>query len=382
MLGDILGRNAHELLAAIVDSSDDAIISKSLEGIITSWNRSAERIFGYTAAEAIGLPILIIIPTDRLDEEPRILERLRRGERVDHFETVRRRKDGTLVDISVTISPIRDSTGKVVGASKVARDITERKEAQRLAQRASLELQRANERLKEVDRLKSDFLASMSHELRTPLNSIIGFTGLLRQQIPGPLNAEQLKQLDMVANSARHLLHLINDILDLSRIEAGRVEITPEWLNLRPLVDETLRSLEPLATRKGLTLHNAVPPEIRLHTDRKMLLQVLLNLGGNAIKFTERGDVRIEGQVAADSVEVVVADTGIGIKPEQIGLLFEAFRQLDGSTRRRYEGTGLGLHLSQRLIALLGGKIRVESEFGKGSRFSFTLPLQPHAAQS
>lgn len=374
-----------ELLAAIVDSSDDAIVSKSLDGIITSWNRSAERIFGYTAAEAIGRPITMIVPSDRQDEEPKILARLRVGDRVDHFETVRVRKDGTLIDISLTISPIRDSQGRVVGASKVARDISDRKHAEALAARAKRELQLANDRLKEVDRLKSEFLASMSHELRTPLNSIIGFTGLLEQQIPGPLNEEQLKQLGMVSNSARHLLHLINEILDLSRIEAGRVEVNLHPTNLLAVVKQAVESQRPLAERKKLRLRSEIPPDLTLVTDPKLLTQVLLNLVSNAVKFTESGTVEVQAETSAAHVRVTIADTGIGIKQEQLTLLFQPFRQLEGSTRRQHEGTGLGLHISKRILELLGGDIHVDSEFGKGTRLIFTLPYhgnQPQAQDS
>lgn len=370
------------LLAAIVGSSDDAIVSKSLDGIITSWNASAERIFGYTADEAIGKPILIVVPPERRNEEPEILGRIRQGERVDHFETQRLTKDGRLIDISLTISPIRDADGKVVGASKVARDISDRKQAQRLAERAKQELECANARLKEVDRLKSEFLASMSHELRTPLNSIIGFTGLLRQQIPGPLNEEQIKQLGMVSNSARHLLHLINEILDLSRIEAGRVEVFPRWLDLHSVADEAMESQRPLAERKGLQLTNDIPAGIRLHTDAKILTQVLLNLLSNAVKFTERGQVRLTAETVDNRIRVCVADTGIGIRTEQLDLLFQAFRQLEGSTRRQHEGTGLGLHLSKRMLELLGGEIAVASEFGQGTRLTFSLPLPANDAKT
>ena len=371
-------RQTDALLAAIIDSSDDAIISKDLNGVVTSWNRAAERIFGFTAQEAVGRPITMIIPPERLGEEGMILGRIRRGERVDHFETVRRSKDGRPVDVSVTISPIKDAKGNIVGASKVARDISGRKDAERIAERAKHELERVNDRLKEVDRLKSEFLASMSHELRTPLNSIIGFTGVLRQQIPGPLNEEQIKQLGMVANSARHLLHLVDEILDLSRIEAGRVEVHPEWLDLHELTADALRSLAPAAQRKSLALVNDVPSDLKIHSDRKLVLQVLLNLLSNAVKFTSAGQVKAAGSRMGDRAEIAISDTGIGIKAEQLPMLFEAFRQLEGSSRKRYEGTGLGLHLSRRLLELLGGSIRVRSEYGKGSEFTFSLPIERH----
>jgi PAS domain S-box-containing protein len=364
------------LLAAIVTSSDDAIVSKNLNGTVTSWNPGAEQIFGYLAEEMIGRPITTILPPERMDEETEILRRIRAGERVDHFETVRMRKDGSRVEVSVTISPIRDSTGRVVGASKVARNISAQKQAQRMMEQAQNELKVANDRLKEIDRLKSDFLASMSHELRTPLNSIIGFTGILRQQIPGPLNEEQAKQLGMIANSSRHLLRLIDDILDLSRIEAGRLQLHPEPIQVREVVEEALKSIEPSAAKKDLRLINSVTAGPDVVTDRKLLLQVMLNLLSNAVKFTESGEVAVSAEFDATSVRVTVADTGIGIKPDDLAHLFEAFRQLEGSARRRYEGTGLGLHLSKRMLEVIGGTIGVESALGSGSRFSFVVPRQ------
>jgi signal transduction histidine kinase len=199
--------------------------------------------------------------------------------------------------------------------------------------------------------------------------------------LPGPLNDEQKKQLNMVSSSSKLLLALINDLLDLSGIEAGKVTTHWEWLTLQPVIDEVAASLAPQIGQKGLQLIKDVPPEpIRLRSDRKKCYQILLNLLNNAVKFTERGSVTIACRRCADQVDVSVIDTGIGIKAENLPLLFEAFRQLDGSARRRYEGSGLGLHLCRRLAGLLGGEIRVESEFGKGSRFTLSLPwsLEPN----
>ncbi len=247
---------------------------------------------------------------------------------------------------------------------------------QRVRERTA-ELVQANKRLEELDRLKSQFLATMSHELRTPLNSIIGFTGILRQGFAGPVNEEQKKQLGLVFGSAKHLLSLINDLLDLSRIEAGKVDLDQEPFNFVEVVDEVVQNLTPLAQQKQLTLAAELPgPEIPMVGDRKRSFQVLLNLANNAVKFTEHGKITITAATEGDKLRVWVADTGIGIKPEQMGMLFEAFRQLDGTAKRMYEGTGLGLHLCRRLLTLMHGEIGVESEFGKGSRFWFTLPTQ------
>ena len=245
---------------------------------------------------------------------------------------------------------------------------------QRVEERTA-ELVRANERLEEMDRLKSQFLATISHELRTPLNSVIGFAGILKQELAGPLNDEQQRQLSMVLGSGKHLLSLINDLLDLSRIEAGKVELESDTFDFVEVVDEVVQNLEPMARQKQLRLTNDLPrPTIEMVGDRKRCYQVLLNLTNNALKFTQQGEVKITAQPQGDCLRVSVLDTGIGIKPEQMGLLFEAFRQLDGAAKRVYEGTGLGLHLCRRLLRLMRGEISVQSEFGKGSCFSFILP--------
>ena len=243
------------------------------------------------------------------------------------------------------------------------------------------ELAEANEQLKELDRLKSEFLATMSHELRTPLNSIIGFTGILRQGLPGPINAEQAKQLTMVHSSARHLLGLINDLLDLSRIESGRMEVDRDRFLLAEVIEEVAQSLRPQAEQKSLKLETQLDdPTLTLASDRKKTFQILLNLANNAVKFTAKGAVRIAATTSREAVTVVVSDSGIGIKAEHMERLFEAFRQVDGSARRVYEGTGLGLYLCRKLVTMLGGTIGAESEIGVGSRFTFTLPRHPPGA--
>jgi PAS domain S-box-containing protein len=258
-------------------------------------------------------------------------------------------------------------------ALRDARDQLEVKVAER-----TRELSEANEQLKELDRLKSEFLATMSHELRTPMNSIIGFTGILRQELAGPLNEEQKKQLGMVHFSARHLLDLINDLLDLSRIESGKMDVTIEDVEVADVARQVIESLQPAAVQKGLLLEKEVADPTRcIRTDRKRAYQVLLNLANNAVKFTDAGSVKIVVRNAGTGVQFDVIDTGIGIKPEQLANLFQAFRQVDGSAKRVYEGTGLGLYLSKKLVNMLGGSIGAESKFGAGSRFYFTLPASP-----
>jgi signal transduction histidine kinase len=232
------------------------------------------------------------------------------------------------------------------------------------------QLEQANIRLEEIDRLKSVFLASMSHELRTPLNSIIGFTDIILLGISGEVNEEQGKQLTIVKSSADHLLSLIDDILDISKIEADAVKLSPEEFNLDDVVSEVVESLSPTASEKGLEIIAEVPEGITLFTDRRRVKQVLMNLGSNAVKFTDQGSVKIATRVPGDeNLEVRVIDTGVGIKKEDMEKLFQPFQQIDVSLTKKHEGT------------LLGGDISAKSEYGRGSEFTFTIPLRYEEAK-
>ncbi|MFZ2614406.1 MAG: ATP-binding protein, partial [Anaerolineae bacterium] len=245
----------------------------------------------------------------------------------------------------------------------------------RVAQRTE-ELSDALLQAQDADRLKSVFLATMSHELRTPLNSIIGFSGILLQGLAGPLNAEQSKQLGMVRDSARHLLALINDVLDISKIEAGQLRVERAPFAMRSVIESAVRAVSPLAQKKGLVLHQVIAAEVGdISSDRRRVEQILLNLLSNAIKFTEQGGVRLECRVQGKWLDTSVSDSGMGIRPEDLGRLFEPFHQLETGLNRRHEGTGLGLAICKNLVRLLGGEIHVESEWGKGSVFTFMLPL-------
>jgi len=268
---------------------------------------------------------------------------------------------------------------KTITASRdeLDREVTERKRAEEDVKKYAEQLEQANIRLQEVDRLKSIFLASMSHELRTPLNSIIGFTGIILQGMSGEVNEEQSKQLTMVKNSASHLLSLINDVLDISKIEAGKVELSLEEFSLDDVVREVVESVSPTVTEKGLEFVTEVPEGITLFSDKRRMKQVLMNLGSNAVKFTDQGSVKIAARISGDdNLEVRVIDTGAGVKKEDLDRLFQPFQQVDISLTKKHEGTGLGLYLTKKLTDLLGGAISAKSEYGRGSEFTFTMPLR------
>jgi PAS domain S-box-containing protein len=378
-------------LAAIVISSEDAIISKDLDGIVQSWNPAAERLFGYCAAEMIGQSIAKMIPRERLAEESYMLLQIRAGLSVEHFETVRQAKDGGLVDISLTVSPIRDAAGRIVGASKIARDIRGHKrllEERRIAaaneeaaRREVLEAQ--NRRIQEAARLKSEFVANMSHELRTPLNSIVGFAELMADQRFGPLPAKYRDFAQILRSSAQHLLQLINDILDLAKVDSGKIEFQPEPVDLPALVREVTAIVNGLAVNGKIQIAVDVDPAVRrVHIDPMRLKQVLYNYLSNAIKFTPEGGrvalrVRPEGK---KRFRIEVEDTGIGIRQEDEHRLFVEFQQLDASTAKRFRGSGLGLAMTKRLVEAQGGTVGVRSVFGSGSTFYATLPQQVTAA--
>jgi PAS domain S-box-containing protein len=502
----IAEKDADELrsrLAAIVASSDDAIISKTLDGIIMTWNEGASRIFGYTPEEAIGKPVTILIPPDRLNEEPNILARLRRGERVDHFETLRVRKDGGLVDISLTISPVRNAAGDIIGASKIARDISEQKRAletlrvtnerfrlmadsapvliwmaeqskgrnwfnrtwleftgrtleqeqgfgwtqnvheddlarclqlyaegfdTRKPFRAEYRIRRADgmarwiieqaaplfegvsgsfsgyigscvditeskllqsereetlkaeraarEEAERVGRLKDEFLATVSHELRTPLNAILGWATLLRRLQPG--SEDHSRGLETIERNARVQGQIIADLLDMSRIISGKVQLDVQSLDLGEVINAALDavklSIEAKKQRLRVTLDARAG---RLRGDAGRLQQVFWNLLTNAVKFTPSGGrIDVVMERVNSHVEVSVEDSGSGIKPEFLAFVFDRFRQADSSTTRRHGGLGLGLSIVKHLVELHGGSVRVKSAGeGKGSTFIVALPI-------
>ncbi len=489
------------LLASIVESSEDAIIGKALDGTILSWNKGAENLYGYSAGEVMGRPISILAPADRSDEIPDILERIRRGEKISHFETVRLRKDGSTVQVAVTVSPIMNARGEVTGAATIARDITERKRVEerlrRLSRaveqspaavvitdvhgaieyvnpkftqitgytaaevkgqnprilksgmqspivyeglwttilsggewrgefanrkksgeiywesasivpirdsagaithflavkediterkRAEEELRRAKEAAEAANRAKSQFLANMSHEIRTPMNGVIGMAGLL---LDTDLSLEQRRYAEIVRSSGEALLAVINDILDFSKIEARRLNLECADFDLRSVLEYTASLMGIKTSEKKLELLFEVVPgtPCLLRGDAGRLRQVLVNLLGNAVKFTSQGEVAVT--VRADSEDeqkatllFTVRDTGIGFRQEQASVLFEPFVQADGSKTRRYGGTGLGLAISKQLVEMMGGQIGVRSQEGKGATFWFTAAFEKQPAAS
>jgi PAS domain S-box-containing protein len=365
-------------LAAIVESSDDPVFSTDPGGVIASWNPSATRVFGYEAGEVIGRSVGVLNPSDGKGDEADILAKVLAGERVEQYETQRRRRDGTLVDVSLTVSPILDPGKAVVGTAVIARDVSGRKAAE-------AELAAARDQALEASRLKSAFLASMSHEIRTPMNAVIGMTGIL---LDSPLSPEQRECADIVRASGNALLDIINDILDFSKIEAGKMRLEVMAFDLRQVVEEATDIVVQRAQDKKLELVAGIDEDVPTAVvgDPGRLRQVLINLLGNAVKFTDRGTVAVRTRMAGQSPEKVsmrfeVSDTGVGIPSDQQQRLFEPFQQGDSSSTRRHGGTGLGLAISRQIVEMMDGEIGVRSEPGAGSTFWFTATLEPqHAA--
>jgi PAS domain S-box-containing protein len=372
------GEEAQFYAAAIVESSDDAIISKTLQGAITSWNKGAERLFGYTAAEIVGEPINRLIPSDRQGEEVEILERLRRGERIEHFETVRVRKDGTAVDLSLTISPIKDSSGRIIGTSKVARDISERKRADMEREELLMREKAARAEAQAANRSKDQFISLISHELRSPLNSILGYNRILRSK---PHDEAQVSRIcEIIENNARTQLRLIEDLLDTARIISGKLRLDMRLIDIVPLLAASLDVMRPVAETKSIELLMQCDPSPELIMgDAVRLQQIICNLLSNAIKFTPiGGQVELRLEHSGDGIEIVVSDTGRGIEPEFLPFIFNRNSQADSSGSQRQGGLGLGLALVKHLVEMHGGTIKAASE-GAGRGSTFTVTLSPAA---
>lgn len=367
------------LLASIVESSDDAIISKDLNGIISSWNRGAEHVFGYKADEVIGKPVTILMPQELYDEEEQILTSIREGRSLDHYETVRLRKDGKLIDISLTISPIRDETGKIVGASKIARDITEEKRADQERARLLERERLAREEAEAANRLKDEFLATLSHELRNPLNVVIGYSEILRRSDDVANSTFVSRAADVIRRNALAQSQLVSDLLDLSRLQMGKLAINQHPVSLLTIITDAIETVKAEAEAKHIALKlNANHDPFMVDGDPVRLGQIAWNLLNNAVKFTgSGGEITITLEAAGTGAQFVVEDTGQGIAPEFMPYVFEIFRQGDASSSRRQGGLGIGLALVKQLVELHGGVVRAESDgVGCGAKFRVWLPLR------
>jgi PAS domain S-box-containing protein len=368
---DITGQKQAEhdrrLLSAIVESSNDAIISKSLDGTITSWNRAAERMYGYTAEEVIGRNVSLLMPQDHLEDMTQIIDHIRLGERVAHYETQRKARDGRIIDVSLTVSPIRDDAGNIVGASKIARDITGRK-------RAEEAIKRSEEQLREANRRKDEFLAMLAHELRNPLSAINSAVQVARRTDV----AESLEwSQEVIERQVTHLARLIDDLLDVSRITRGKIQLRKAVVDAVPILNSAVETVRPLIEdrKHELTVSFRAGP---LHTkaDPVRLEQVVVNLLTNAAKYTESGGrIWLTAERVGSEVVLQVEDNGIGIAPEKLPQMFELFAQGDRALARSEGGLGIGLTLVKRLVEMHHGTIHASSEGpGKGSRFVVRLP--------
>jgi PAS domain S-box-containing protein len=346
-------------LAAIVASSDDAIVGKDLTGRITSWNQAAERLFGYSAAEAIGRNIRIIIPSDRQTEEDYVLAQVRSGAGVSHFETVRRRKDGSLVDISLTVSPIRSPSGEIVGASKIARDISEAKRLRR--------------ELEEANRGKDEFLAVLSHELRTPLNTILGYAVMLQRVTLPP--EQHAKAASAIERNARALGRLVEAVFDASAMMTGAVRLEIAPCDLSVLIEEVMAALPP-SNDSRTRIETKIEPGLMVSGDPNRLRQVLWNVMSNAVKFTREDRVRLTAARNGTHAHVILEDTGIDLLPETIPEALRRFWRDDRPEIRLHGRLGLELALARELLELHGGSIDFSNpDAAEGATVTLRFPL-------
>jgi PAS domain S-box-containing protein len=362
----------------LLEAAPDAIIEVDRDGRIVLLNAATETMFGYRREDLLGQPVEKLIP-----EGARNRHGAHRAAYWAHPITrpmgfgmilLARRNDGSEFPVEISLSPVKIDDGFRVTA--IIRDVTAKQKAEEAIRKANQQLELQNQELDRVNRLKSEFLASMSHELRTPLHTIIGFTELLAEELEGPLNEKQKRFLGHVHQDSQHLLELINDILDLSKVEAGQMELHPESFDAKAAIGQALRAIQPMADARGVELENAVDSETIVKADPVRFREILNNLLSNAVKFTPAGgNVRVESCPPAEGMACFcVADTGIGIAPEDHAAVFDKFRQVGSTTRGVREGTGLGLAIVRSFVEMHGGKISLQSAPGEGSRFSFTVP--------
>lgn len=369
--------HARTLLASIVDSSEDAIVSKSLEGIITSWNKAAERMFGWTPDEAVGQSIVMIIPPELRDEETMILGRLRQGKRIEHFETTRITKNGKRLNVSLSISPVRNRHGQIVGAAKIARDVTARVQAEEERAMLLASERAARERAEAASRAKDEFVAMISHEIRSPLNAILGWSQMLRQ---GSLDkAATTNALESIERNARAQAQLVSDLLDISRVITGKLRINARPVDITNSLESALESIRPAAEAKQIKIEVEREPYATVVTgDADRLQQVFWNLLSNAVKFTPRGgQVNVNVARQDSQLEIAISDTGAGINEEFLPYIFDRFTQADTTSARRHAGLGLGLAIVRHIVELHGGTVTAQSQgVGQGATFRVTLPVR------
>jgi PAS domain S-box-containing protein len=341
-------------LAAIVESSDDAIFSKTTEGIITTWNKGAERIYGYSADEIIGKSVAVLIPPNRKNDFPLIMSKLKKGERIDHFETQRFTKDGRIIDVSITVSPLKNAQGKIIGASKIARDITEKKA---------------------LERRKDDFISLASHELKTPVTSIKGYAQILKKLNSEDANPSVVKYLDKMDKQISKLTNLITDLLDVSKAAQGKLDYKDTMFSLDKTIEGIIEDIQHVTDTHQIIFEHKIP--VSICGDQERIGQVIINLLTNAIKYSPDADrvvVRMESD--AQTIKIRVQDFGMGIPPHAISKIFERFYRAYNEEQPIYSGLGIGLYISHEIVTRHNGSIEVDSKLGEGSTFILSLPYE------
>lgn len=362
----------------LLEAAPDAILEVDAEGRVVLMNAVAEKIFGYSREELVGQNVEVLLPQALRQHHVGLRDGFRQAPSTRPMGAALQlsavRRDGSTFPVEISLSP----SGGVgdFRVTAIIRDVSDRQHAQEQLRAANVELENRNQQVEQANRLKSEFLASMSHELRTPLHTIIGFTELLKEELEGPLNEKQHRFLHHVHQDSLRLLALINDVLDLSKIEAGRMELHRETMEAHQVVSDAMEAILPLADAKGLLLEDGTVAPILIDADPRRFREILNNLLGNAVKFTpEGGSIHIKTAAPGDGlVAFTVTDTGLGIAPQFHDVIFDKFRQVNLTTQGVREGTGLGLAIIKRLVEMHGGTISVESALGKGSSFTFTMP--------
>lgn len=373
----------YETLHAVIQASPIAIFSVDPEGTVKSWNTAAEHIFGWDAEEVLGHP-LPIVPSDKQDEARVLREIVLRGESFTGVEARRQRKDGSLIDVSISTAPLRDARGAVTGIMAIMADITEHRKAENAIKEMNIALQEKNREIEEVNQSRKRFFSYISHELKTPLNSIVGFTQLLRSGNYGDPNDRQSRALGLIYKNAGELLRLINNILDLAKADSGKLPTEIVETDLPELLERVCTIFEPFVQEKALELNRWIDPAFprEWRTDPNKIRSILTNLLSNAVKFTEKGKVNLEVRFRpeTETVLIIVSDTGPGIGPEALAKIFEEYGHssaVKGASAELAGGTGLGLAIVKRMVTSLEGKIEIVSHPGKGTTFTVTLPRSP-----